>query len=161
VADSILNHLARPRLATSADLPIGGGKGYPQTAAEKSAWLGSLERKTRLPTERLIALLDRYGTRAEEVAQFTSAAPDQPLHSLPEYSQREIQFMASQESIVHLDDLILRRTIMALLGQLSLDVLEELAAVLAPALKWSQERTQQEITRTLKLLCKVHGVELQ
>ena len=108
VADKILNHLARPRLTSSADLPIGGGKGYPQTPAEKSAWLASLERKTRLPMERLKALLDRYGTRAEDVAQFLTAAPDQPLRSLPEYSRREIQFMASQESIVHLDDLILQ-----------------------------------------------------
>jgi glycerol-3-phosphate dehydrogenase len=161
VADKILNYLARPRLTSSADLPIGGGKGYPQTAAEKSAWLGSLERKTRLPTGRLTALLDRYGTRAEDVVRFMSAAPDQPLRSLPEYSRREIQFMASQESIVHLDDLILRRTIMALLGQLSLELLEELAVVLAPVLAWSQERSQQEIERTVKLLREVHGVELQ
>jgi glycerol-3-phosphate dehydrogenase len=161
VADRILEHLAKPRSASSADLPIGGGKGYPQTAAEKSAWLGSLERKSRLPRERLRGLLDRYGTRAEEVAQFMSAVPDQPLRSLPEYTRREIQFMASQESIVHLDDLILRRTIMALLGQLSLDLLEELAAVLAPALEWSPERTQQEIARTLKLLSEVHGVQLR
>ena len=45
VADKILNHLARPRLASSADLPIGGGKGYPQTAAEKREWLASLGEK--------------------------------------------------------------------------------------------------------------------
>jgi glycerol-3-phosphate dehydrogenase len=90
-----------------------------------------------------------------------SAAPDQPLRSLPEYSRREIQFLASQESIVHLDDLILRRTIMALLGQLSLDLLEELAAVLAPVPAWSEERTRQEIERTVKLLREVHGVRLQ
>jgi glycerol-3-phosphate dehydrogenase len=69
--------------------------------------------------------------------------------------------MASQESIVHLDDLVLRRTIMALLGQLSLDLLEELAVVLAPVLAWSQERTQQEIERTAKLLRGLHGVKLQ
>jgi glycerol-3-phosphate dehydrogenase len=161
VADRILNQLARPRLASSADLPIGGGKGCPTTAAEKNAWLVSLEEKTHLPVPRLEVLLDRYGTRAEEVAQFMCAAPDRPLRSLPEYSQREIQFMASQESIVHLDDLILRRTIMALLDQLSLDLLEELASVLAPVLEWSQERTQQEIARTLELLSKVHGVKLE
>jgi glycerol-3-phosphate dehydrogenase len=160
VADMILHYLARPRLTSSADLPIGGGKGYPQTAAEKSAWLASLERKTRLPIGRLTTLLDRYGTRAEAVAQFISAAPDQPLGSLPEYSRREIQFMASQESIVHLDDLILRRTIMALLGQLSLDLLEELAGVLAPVLEWSQERSQQETERAAKLLWEVHGVKI-
>ena len=161
VADRILEHLAKPRRASSADLPIGGGKGYPTTAAEKSAWLASLKEKTHLPVQRLGALLDRYGTRAEDVAQFMSAGPDQPLRSLPEYSRREVQFMASQESIVHLDDLILRRTIMALLGQLSLELLEELGAVLAPELEWSQERTQQEIARTVKLLTDVHGVRLQ
>jgi glycerol-3-phosphate dehydrogenase len=161
VADRILNHLARPRLARSADLPIGGGKGYPTTAAEKSAWLASLKEKTHLPVQRLGVLLDRYGTRAEAVAQFMSAAPDRPLRSLPEYSQREIQFMAAQECIVHLDDLILRRTIMALLGQLSLELLEELAVVLAPVLEWSQERTQQEVARTVKLLREVHGVKPQ
>jgi glycerol-3-phosphate dehydrogenase len=161
VADRILNQLARPRLASSADLPIGGGEGYPQTAAEKSAWLASLKDKTRLTVPRLEVLLDRYGTRAKDVAQFMSAAPDRPLRSLPEYSQREIQFMVSQESIVHLDDLILRRTIMALLGQLSLDLLEELAGVLAPVLEWSQERTQQEIARTVNLLGKAHGVRVR
>jgi glycerol-3-phosphate dehydrogenase len=160
VANKILKHLERPRRTSSADLPIGGGKGYPQTAVEKSVWLASLECKTRLPIGRLTALLDRYGTRAEGVAQFISAAPDQPLRSLPEYSQREIQFMASQEGIVHLDDLILRRTIMALLGQLSLDLLEELAVVVAPVLEWSQERSQEEIERTVKLLREVHGVRI-
>ena len=160
VADKILEHLKRPRLTSSADSPIGGGKGYPQTAAEKSVWLASLERKTRLPVARLNTLLDRYGTRAEALAQFLSVAPDQPLGSLPEYSRREIQFLAAQETIVHLDDLILRRTIMALLGQLSLDLLEELAAVLALVLEWSQERTREEIERTVKLLRQVHGVEI-
>ena len=161
VADRILHHLTRSRSANSADLPIGGGKGYPTTAVTKSAWLASLQGKTHLPVQRLGELLDRYGTRAEEVAQFMSAGPDQPLRSLPEYSRREVQFMASEESIVHLDDLILRRTIMALLGQLSLELLEELAAVLAPELAWSQDRMLQEIARTVELLSKVHGMKLR
>jgi glycerol-3-phosphate dehydrogenase len=161
VADRILEQLARPRLASSADLPIGGGKGYPTTPAQKNTWVASLEEKTHLPVERLEVLLDRYGTRAEGLAQFLSAAPDQPLASLPEYSRREIQFLASQESIVQLDDLVLRRTIMALLGQVSLRLLEELACVLAPALGWPQERTRQEVERSVKLMREVHGVELQ
>ena len=161
VADRILRHLARQRLASSADLPIGGGKSYPATAAAKSAWLASLKEKTHLPVERLGTLLDRYGTRAEDVAQFLCTGPDQPLSSLPEYSRREIQFMASRECIVHLDDLILRRTIMALLGQLTPEVLDDLATVLAPELGWSQERMQQEIARTVELLSKVHGARPQ
>ena len=161
VADQILKHLARPRVASSADVPIGGGKGYPGTAAQKGAWLASLKEKTRLPVQRLGTLLDRYGTRGENVGQFMSAAPDQPLRWLPDYSRREIQFLASQECIVHLDDLVLRRTIMALLGQLSLELLEELTVVLAAELEWPPERTQQEIARTVALLSKVHGVRLR
>ena len=160
MADKILKQLARPRSASSVGLPIGGGKNYPTTAAQKSAWLTSITEKTRLPSERLAELLDRYGTRAEDVARFMSAEPDQPLRSLPEFSRREIHFLASHERIAHLDDLILRRTIMALLGQLSLALLEELADVLAAELGWSQERSRQEIARTVKFLTEVHGVRL-
>ena len=43
---------------------------------------------------------------------------------------------------------------------MSLDLLEELAVVLAPALEWSQERTRQEIERAVKLLSEVHGVKI-
>jgi len=159
VADKILHDLGRPRLESSADLPIGGGRNFPPSTAEKREWLSSLKEKHGLPMERMELLLDRYGTRARDVAEFMGIAPDEPRPSLPAYSRREILFMAEQEKIVHLDDLILRRTIMALLGQLSLELLVELAGVLAPALEWSEERTQQEIERTLTLLEKVHGVK--
>jgi len=160
VADKILSHLSRPRLASSADLPVGGGNGFPATPAAKSAWLASLAGKTHLPEDRLATLLDRYGTRAEKVALFLMAGPDRPLRSLSEYTMREVQFLASQERIVHLDDLILRRTIIALRGQLSRDLLEESAEVLASPLAWTPERTCQEIARTASLLTQVHGVRL-
>ena len=160
VADNILKYLAKPRLSSSADLPMGGGKGYPTTANEKSIWLASLSEKTHLPLMRLEVLLDRYGTRAEGVAQFLSAGPDQPLGCLPEYSVREIQCVASQEIIVHLDDLILRRTLMALMGQLTLGLLEELARVLAPVLVWPEQQVRLEIERTVKILSEIHGVIL-
>ena len=160
VADKILGHLGHPRTASSVALSIGGGKDYPSTPAKKNAWLTSLADKTRLPVERLTGLLERYGTRAADVAQFISMAPDRPLRELPEFSRREIQFLASRECIVHLDDLILRRTIMALLGQLSLGLLEELAELLGQALGWSQQRVRQDIARTVNLLAEVHGVKL-
>jgi glycerol-3-phosphate dehydrogenase len=160
VADRILKHLARPRRASSADLPIGGGKRFPTTAFAKGEWLVSLHTKTHLPMQRLEVLLDRYGTRAEGVALFMCDGPDRPLRWLPECSQREIQYVASQEIIVHLDDLVLRRSIMALLGQLTQGLLEELAFVVAPVLAWPEKRVQQEIERTVKILREVHGVIL-
>ncbi len=160
VADQILKDLGRPRLVSSADLPMGGGRNFPPSARARGEWLASLNKTYGLPMERLEILLDRYGTRAREAAEFTSLAPDEPLRSLPAYSRGEILFMAEREKIVHLDDLILRRTLIALLGQLSFELLGELAGVLAPALQWSEQRRQQEIERTVRLMEKAHGVKL-
>jgi glycerol-3-phosphate dehydrogenase len=142
------------------DLPIGGGRNFPPNATDKREWLASLKETYGLPMERLEVLLDRYGTRAREVAEFIGIAPDEPLRWLPAYSRREILFMAEQEKTVHLDDVVSRRTVMALLGQLSFELLEELAGVLAPPLQWSEQRTQEEIERTVRLMEKVHGVKL-
>jgi glycerol-3-phosphate dehydrogenase len=147
VADEILHVLGRPRLRNSANLPIGGGKGYPR-----------MPEGTGLPQERLAALLDRYGTGADKVATYLQAGPDAPLACHPGYSRREIEFMALHERVVHLDDLILRRTLMALLGQVNGPLLEELAAVVSPVLGWSPKDAAAEVERTIQLLEKVHGV---
>ncbi len=160
VADRILGALKRQRLTSSADLPIGGGKDYPETPPKRREWLASLEEDSGLSADRLESLLDRYGTRAAEVARFITAELDEPLGTLPDYSRREMQFLATRECVVHLDDVILRRTVMALKGQLSLPLLQELASVLAPVLDWPEERTRWEVDRTVKLLREVHGVEL-
>jgi len=146
VSDEILRVLGRPRIRSSADLPIGGGKGYPR-----------MPEGTGLPQERLAALLERYGTGADRVAAYLQAGPDAPLACHAGYSRREIEFMALYERVVHLDDLILRRTLMGLLGQVNGPLLEELAAIVAPVLKWSQQDAAAEVERTIQLLEKVHG----
>ena len=113
---------------------------------------------TGLSGERLAALLERYGTGADKVAAYLQAGPDAPLACLPAYSRREIAFMALHERVVHLDDLILRRTMMALLGQVNGPLLEELAAIVSPVLGWSPRDAAAEVARTIQLLEKVHGV---
>jgi glycerol-3-phosphate dehydrogenase len=65
--------------------------------------------------------------------------------------------MARGERVVHLDDLVLRRTLMALLGQVNRPLLEELAAIVAPVLGWSEQDAAGEVERTTELLEKVHG----
>ncbi len=147
VSNEILRVLERPRVRASADLPIGGGKGYPRTP-----------QSTGLPPERLTALVDRYGTGADRVAAYLLAGPDAPLVCHCGYTRREIEFMALQERVVHLDDLVLRRTLMGLLGQANRPLLEELAAIVAPVLQWSAQNAAAEVERTMQLLEKVHGV---
>jgi glycerol-3-phosphate dehydrogenase len=59
--------------------------------------------------------------------------------------------------VVHLDDLILRRTLMGLLGEVNGPLLEELAGIMAPVLGWSKQDAAGEVERTIQLLEKVHG----
>jgi glycerol-3-phosphate dehydrogenase len=92
------------------------------------------------------------------VAAYLVAGPDAPLDCHAGYSRREIEFMALHERVVHLDDAILRRTLMALLGEVNRPLLEELAAVMSPVLGWSRQDAAAEVERTIELLEKVHGV---
>ena len=147
VADEILPVLGRPRIRSSADLAIGGGKGYPR-----------MPQSAGLSQERLAALEERYGTGAEKVAAYLEAGADAPLANHPAYSRREIEFMALHERVVHLDDLVLRRTLMGLLGQVNRPLLEELAAIVSPALGWSPAGAARDVERTVQLLERVHGV---
>ena len=62
--------------------------------------------------------------------------------------------------MVHLDDLVLRRTLMGMLGEVSLPLLEELAAIIAPVLAWPPQDAQAEVDRTAEILRRVHGVML-
>jgi glycerol-3-phosphate dehydrogenase len=147
VSNEILRVLGRPRIRDSADIPIGGGKGYPR-----------MPEGTGLSQERLATLLERYGTGADKVAAYLEAGPDMPLDCHPGYTLREIEFMALNERVVHLDDLILRRTLIGLLGEVSGSLLEELAAIVSPILGWSEQDAAAEVERTIRLLEKVHGV---
>ena len=149
VADEILRFLGRARICDSAGIRIGGGKGYPR-----------MPEKTGLPRQRLATLVERYGTGADRVAAYLEAGPDAPLACHSGYSRREIEWMAEQERVVHLDDVILRRTLMGMLGEASLPLLEELARIISPALEWSQQEAEAEVERTVQLLWRVHGVTL-
>ncbi len=150
-----------PRLGSTRELPIGGGQNYPRTADSRERYLLTLHNNTGLPVERVRSLFERYGTRAEAIARFSAQQqPDSSLRSTATYSRAEIQFIAIHEKVVRLDDLILRRTLMAMLGELDGALLEELAALLGEALEWDDHRRQTELNRTLDLLADVHGVTL-
>jgi glycerol-3-phosphate dehydrogenase len=82
------------------------------------------------------------------------------LKTDPHYTRFEIAAMAKREKIIHLDDLVLRRTLLAYLGQLTRPVVEELADNLGESLGWNGERKAAEVKRTLEILADRHGVKL-
>ena len=161
VTDALLERLGMERRLASDDVEIGGGRGYPEDDAAMRRWTSSLAERTGLDKERIDTLLQRYGTRADQVAVFITEAPDEPLQHHPTYTRREIEFIVRNERIVHIDDLVLRRTAIALLGELTRDLLAELTEIAAGAGQWSADRVGSEIDRAGAILLDRFGIDLQ
>ena len=160
VADKSLQFLGIKRNKGTQELPVGGGRNYPRTSEERTKYINGLAAWTGLSHERLETLFERYGTRAESIAEFMKVATDAPLNSLPSYSKRELLFLIQYEKAEHLDDLLLRRTMLAMLGKLTRDAVIECSMLMADALNWNLERRNAEAERTLRVLADRHRVRL-
>ena len=158
VTDKALAYLSFSRTRDTKELAIGGGRNYERRQTERSKQLDGITAWTDIKTERLEALYERYGTRVEEIAMFISQGKDAPLQTLPEYSEREIGFLVTHEKVIHLDDLILRRTHTAKLGMLTHPALKELNEITASYLGWDLAQKATEIQRALQILEDKHGV---
>lgn len=159
-ADKAFEFLGVKRTKDTRSLAIGGGRGYLPDAADVQRQIASLSAWTGVSRERLRVLFERYGTRAEAIATFMNGGTDHLLTTLPDYSLREIFFITSHEKVFHLDDFILRRSRLAMLGRLSREMLDGLAGMLANALGWTKEQRAAEVARTLSILADRHGVVL-
>jgi len=160
VADKALNFFSLERKKNTEYLAVGGGRNYPRTPEDEKRLLDRLKAWAGLSELRARTLFDRYGTRAEAMSEFFTHQADAPLKSLPEYSRREIAYLAQNEKVIHLDDLLLRRSMLAMLGQLTRPAVEELAQVAGDALGWSEAQKQAEVMRALELLATRHAVRL-
>ncbi|MCA9986504.1 MAG: glycerol-3-phosphate dehydrogenase/oxidase, partial [Anaerolineales bacterium] len=160
VTDRALADLGQHRVLSTREMPFGGGRDYPEGEVAQESWLLNLQAETELPMEQLRQLFNRYGTRAAVIGAFIGAENDEPLRHQPDYSRREIIYLAEHEDVQRLDDLCLRRTQLGMLGYLTGPLLTELADILAGSLNWSAERRQTELDRTLALLADKHGLHL-
>jgi glycerol-3-phosphate dehydrogenase len=160
VTNRILAILGSPRKVETKFLPIGGGRDYPIAGSDRDRFFNQVANQTGLQPPWPKILFDRYGTRADEVGAFLTAGEDYPLQNHPDATHREVLFLAEKEKIVHLDDLLLRRTMLAYLGGLTRPLVVELADHLGPALGWSPKQREDEIERSLAILADRHGVRL-
>jgi glycerol-3-phosphate dehydrogenase len=160
VTDKALAYLGLERKRDTRSLPIGGGRGYPREPGETRLQIESLSAWTGVSRQRLKVLFERYGSRAEAVATFMNGGTDQILMTLPDYSRREVNFLVQHEKIVHLDDLLLRRSMLGMLGRLTRPMIDELADVVGNSLGWDSGQRDAEVKRTLSILAERHGVRL-
>jgi glycerol-3-phosphate dehydrogenase len=159
VTDKALDFLGKPRKKNTRDLPIGGGRGFATDPKEQARQIDGFAAWTGLSKGRLQILYTRYGSRIETVASFINKEADAPLNSLPDYTKREITFLALHEKAIHLSDIVLRRTMLAMLGRLSKQSIEEIADVMGDCLGWNADKKAAEVAQTLRVLADRHGVQ--
>jgi glycerol-3-phosphate dehydrogenase len=110
-------------------------------------------------TDRALAILGY--PRKMDTRNLPIGADAPPLKTNPDFTREEIARMAKREKIVHLDDFLLRRTLLGYLGQLTLLRVESLANWLGEALNWDEKQKRGEIDRALEILANRHGVILK
>ncbi|CAN5308298.1 glycerol-3-phosphate dehydrogenase/oxidase [soil metagenome] len=159
LTDETLALLRRSRTVSTDNLQIGGGVGFPVTASATKAWVA--EHSSGLTPERTARLLKRYGTKASAVIRHINGHPDDaPLASLPAYSTAEIDYLVKTEYVVHLTDVVLRRTVVAFVGGLTQPVFDELSVLVGRQLGWSASQLATERSLAVEHLVFFHGLSL-
>jgi glycerol-3-phosphate dehydrogenase len=159
-SDQVLRQLDRPRLASTQHLPIGGGAAFPPDAQAAERLLAQSMADTGIARARAAALLARYGTHAPTLARRFVAEGDAPLEHAPNYTVAELRHLCRETGVIHLDDLVIRRTLMAIRGDVTDAALAEVADIAAAALDWNAVQRAQELERCSRMLRERHGVRL-
>jgi len=104
-----------------------------------------------------IRLFGRSGQEAQAIINQAASADLEPIDGLPAV-WAELKHAASAEAILHLDDLLLRRTrIGMLLPQGGQDLLPSIRSAAQQELGWSDQRWQQEQTRYMDIWRKFYS----
>lgn len=152
VADTILKRLGRKRRVSTRELAIGGGREYPLDEVARRQWVADHAAETGLTEKRVSTLLERYGTTAAAILREEAAAPARFLHDAHDVSHCEIAWIARNEAVVRLADIVFRRTTLAVTGRLTARDLDSISDIAGEVLGWTEERRRLEYEETLGTL---------
>ncbi|MGZ6347504.1 MAG: glycerol-3-phosphate dehydrogenase C-terminal domain-containing protein, partial [Anaerolineales bacterium] len=105
----------------------------------------------------LLNLTRKTDTRSLPIGAGKDATP---IKTDPEYTRGEIIAIIKREKVIHLDDLLIRRTLLAYLGQLTRALVEEIGDWLGDEMGWSAGQRKEEKERVIGILADKHGVRL-
>jgi glycerol-3-phosphate dehydrogenase len=125
-------------------IPLAGAEGY------QALWNSRerLARSSGLHVARIEHLLQRYGSMIDEVLALIGEDPSlgRPLTGADDYLRAEVVYAATHEGARHLNDVLARRTHIAIeTFHRGLAVAEEAAALLAGPLEWDDDQVKREI----------------
>jgi glycerol-3-phosphate dehydrogenase len=108
----------------------------------------------------LAVLLERYGSRARRIAEDAAREGDRPLDHAPDYSTAEIAWLCRHEHVRRLEDLLLRRTNLALLGRLSRPLLVELAGIWGSVLGRTDAEQAAAVAESIHHIRQRFGIDI-
>ncbi|HOA86853.1 MAG: glycerol-3-phosphate dehydrogenase/oxidase [Microbacteriaceae bacterium] len=151
LSDEVLGILRVRRATSTKGVAIGGGVGYPRTEKALRQWLAA--NSAGVGRERAARLLARYGTRASEViAAIRADEGDRPIRDAAAYSTAELRHLAATEHVVHLDDLLRRRTNLVFTGDAGRDCVRDVAETIAEVCGWDADDIEREEAAVLAML---------
>ncbi|MGW0044501.1 glycerol-3-phosphate dehydrogenase/oxidase [Rhodococcus sp. NPDC003348] len=135
---------ARIASSITEKVPLVGADGY-FALVNQAVHLGELY---GLHPYRVKHLLDRYGSLIDDVLQLGAATPEllQPITDAPDYLQVEAVYAAAAEGALHLEDILARRTRIAIeYPHRGVNCAEQVAHLVAPVLGWDAAAVDREV----------------
>jgi glycerol-3-phosphate dehydrogenase len=157
--DRVLAELELSRRQSTENLPIGGGNQFPRDDEGRRRWAAQVANDTGLVVTTVEELLARYGTRARQVAAFCAAGSDAPLVDAPEYSEREIAYLVQYEMAATLEDIVFRRTTLAVWGRITFQMLCRLAAIAVQARGLNALQEDELLASIIQRLKRENGID--
>lgn len=152
VVDRAVRRLPRPvRASRTAHLPLLGADGYAAMWRDRVR----LARRHRVEVGVVEHLLERYGSVAVEVLAMMDADPALagPVAGAPEYLAAEVAYGARAEAALHLEDVLARRTRIAIeTPHRGTGSARHSAGLMAAELGWSPAEAHREVARYLALV---------
>ncbi|MFD9669168.1 glycerol-3-phosphate dehydrogenase [Rhodococcus sp. NPDC059968] len=135
---------ARMAPSITEKVPLVGADGY-FALVNQTVHLGQMY---GLHPYRVKHLLDRYGSLIDEVLDLASDKPEllRPITDAPAYLQVEVVYAAAAEGALHLDDILARRTRIAIeYSHRGVNCAEQVAQLVAPVLGWDADDIDREV----------------
>ncbi|MEZ5277631.1 MAG: glycerol-3-phosphate dehydrogenase/oxidase [Opitutaceae bacterium] len=150
--DGITGRISRDHSCRS--LPIEAGRPWPIHAMIGGKWT-TFRAFAEQVTDRVLADLGR---------ERTASTSDRPIEGEPNSitsDDNTLRVILRNEAVVHLDDLLLRRTAIGLYERLTTERLSALAQLAGETLRWDPSQIAAEESRTRRILVNRHGINLE
>jgi glycerol-3-phosphate dehydrogenase len=132
----------------TAHLPLVGAHRWDAVRASAPRLAG----ESGLAEDAVSRLLHRHGDRIGEVLDLAAADPElaRPLEGAPDYLAAEVVHAVTAEGARHLDDVLTRRTRISIeTSHRGVESAAQVAALMAAALGWDEEREAREFAHYL------------